>query len=87
LIAIALSLGLILILLVANEILCRQKNLEPETGRKTIHILVGSFIAFWPLYMSWREIQFLSLALLAGIFISYRFGIFGAIHNVRRRTR
>lgn len=85
-IAVALSLGLILILLVGNEILCRKKNLEPETGRKIIHILVGSFIAFWPLYMDWREIQILSLVLFIGIFISYRFGIFGSIHNVRRRT-
>ncbi len=84
--AIVLSLGLILIILVANELLCRSKNLQPETGRKTIHILIGSFIAFWPLYMSWRQIQLLSLVLLAGVFISYQFGVFGAIHNVKRRT-
>lgn len=84
--AIALSLGLILFMLVGNEILCRKKSIEPETGRKTIHILVGSFIAFWPLYMSWESIRILSLALLAGVAISYQFGVFGAIHNVKRRT-
>lgn len=84
--AIALSLGLILLILVANEVLCRYKNLEPETGRKIIHISVGSFIAFWPLYMTWHQIQLLSLALFIGVFISYQFGVFGSIHNVKRRT-
>lgn len=84
--AIALSLGLILLILVDNEILCRKKNIEPETGRKIIHILVGSFIAFWPLYMSWHEIQLLSVALFLGVLVSYQFGVFGAIHNVKRRT-
>lgn len=84
--AIALSLALILFLLVGNEILCRKKNIEPETGRKTIHISVGSFIAFWPLYMSWREIQVISLILFIGVLVSYQFGVFGAIHNVKRRT-
>lgn len=84
--AIVISLGLILFLLVANEIFCRHKSLEPETGRKIIHIVVGSFIAFWPLYMTWFQIQLLSLALFVGVFISYQFGVFGAIHNVKRRT-
>lgn len=84
--AIALSLGLILLLLVANEVLWRKKELEPETARKIIHITVGTFIAFWPLYMSWQTIQILSLALLAGVAVSYQFGVFGAIHNVSRRT-
>ncbi|HEX5797164.1 MAG TPA: hypothetical protein VFX86_02115 [Candidatus Saccharimonadales bacterium] len=84
--AIILSLALILFLLVANEILCRRKELEPETGRKIIHILVGTFVAFWPLYMSWLTIQILSLILFAGVAISYQFGVFGSIHNVKRRT-
>jgi phytol kinase len=84
--AIVLSLGLILLLLVGNELLWRKKSLEPETARKIVHISVGSFIAFWPLYMSWTTIQVLSLALLAGVAISYQFGVFGAIHNVKRRT-
>lgn len=84
--AVLLSLGFILALLVGNEILCRKKELEPETGRKIVHIVAGSFIAFWPLYMSWQTIQLLCLALLIGVLISYQFGVFGAIHNVARRT-
>lgn len=84
--AIISSLGLILILLVANEFYWRRGKLEPETARKIIHILVGSFIAFWPLYMSWQAIQLLCLALFVGVLISYQFGVFGAIHKVPRRT-
>jgi phytol kinase len=84
--SVALSLLLILILLVGNEILCRKKSIEPETGRKIIHILVGTFIAFWPLYMSWKTIQILSALLFIGVAVSYQFGIFGSIHNVKRRT-
>jgi phytol kinase len=84
--SVALSLLLILILLVGNEILCRKKSIEPETGRKIIHILVGTFIAFWPLYMSWKTIQILSAVLFIGVAVSYQFGIFGSIHNVNRRT-
>lgn len=84
--AIVLSLGLILLLLVANELLWREKKLEPETARKIVHIAAGSFIAFWPLYMSWLTIQILCVLLLAGVAVSYQFGVFGAIHNVKRRT-
>jgi phytol kinase len=79
------SLFAIFSLLVVCEILWRRGNFEPETARKLIHILVGSFIAFWPLYMSWQTIQLLSLALFIGVFLSYEFGVFGAIHHTRRR--
>lgn len=85
-IPILLSLALIFVLLVGNEILCRKKSIDPETGRKIIHILVGSFIAFWPLYMSWDDIRIISAILFVGVFASYQLGVFGAIHNVKRRT-
>ncbi|HYF96537.1 MAG TPA: hypothetical protein VD947_00695 [Patescibacteria group bacterium] len=84
--AIILSLLVILALLVSSEFYWRKGKLEPETARKIIHILVGSFIAFWPLYMSWQTIQILSVLLLAGVLASYQFGVFGAIHKVPRRT-
>lgn len=83
---ILLSLAIILVILVVIEIIWRSGDISPEAGRKTIHILVGSFIAFWPLYMSWQTIQILSGLLFLGIVFSYIFGVFGAIHNVKRRT-
>lgn len=82
---IVLSLALIFLLLIATEVLWRRDKLEPETARKIIHILTGTFIAFWPLYMSWATIQALSLALFFGVFLSYELGVFGAIHHKRRR--
>lgn len=84
--AVILSLAIIFFLLIFVEILWRSNKLEPETARKIIHISVGSFIAFWPLYMSWLTIQLLCLALFAGIVLSYELGVFGAIHKVKRKT-
>ena len=84
--AIVLSLGLIFLLLIANEIAWRRGKLQAEEARKVIHVLVGVFIAFWPLYMSWRTIQVLSIFLFVGVLISYQFGVFGAIHNIKRKT-
>lgn len=83
---VVLSLGLIIILLLVNELAWRKGKLEAEEARKIIHVLVGAFIAFWPLYMSWRTIQILSIILFIGIFISYKYGVFGAIHKVKRKT-
>lgn len=83
---VVLSLGLIFVLLVINELAWRRGKLEAEEARKIIHVLVGAFIAFWPLYMSWRTIQILSIVLFLGIFISYKYGVFGAIHKVKRKT-
>lgn len=85
-IEITLSLGLIFLLLITNEIAWRRGKLQAEEARKAIHVLVGVFIAFWPLYMSWRTIQVLSIFLFFGILISYQYGVFGAIHNVKRKT-
>jgi phytol kinase len=82
----ALSLAVILVVLVAFEFFWRSGKLEPETARKLIHISVGSFIAFWPLYMSWTMIQVLCVLLFLGIATSYQLGVFGAIHSVTRRT-
>lgn len=84
--AVTLSLSAIAALLITTEVLWRKSKLEPETARKIIHILVGSFIAFWPLYMSWLTIQILCAVLFAGIFVSYQTGVFGAIHKVKRKT-
>ena len=80
------SLLAIFMLLAVSEVLWRRGKLKAETARKIIHIFVGSFIALWPLYMSWRTIQILSVLLFIGVLISYEYGVFGAIHKVKRRT-
>jgi dolichol kinase len=58
--------GIDLILMVA-EILWRRKILRGEYQRKFVHITAGTFIAFWPWLISFRSIQLIGLAMLAGI--------------------
>lgn len=84
--AAVISLGLIFLVLLIAEYLWRTQRLEAETSRKIIHIGVGSFIAFWPLYMSWSMIQLLSGILFLGILLSYQMGVFGAIHKIKQRS-
>jgi phytol kinase len=81
-----LSVLLIFVLLCMSESLWRAGLVRGERGRKLVHITVGTFIAFWPFYMSFQTIQLLSLAFLLTILISQKYHIFHAIHAVKRRT-
>src|SRR5689334_3081303 len=76
----------IFVFLVFIEVLARKKKIHGEVSRKIIHIVVGSFIAFWPFFMSFRKVQQLSLALLLVVIFSKFFHIFKSIHAVRRFT-
>ena len=73
-------------LLVICEYLWRSGRVKGETGRKLVHISVGSFVAFWPYFMTWRQIQFMALAFLVVVVLSQQRNIFKSIHQVRRRT-
>lgn len=64
----------------------RKGWLKNEIGRKFTHIIVGSFVAFWPLFLSWYQIFFLSAAFVAVVSASKYFGVFRAIHSVQRPT-
>ncbi len=86
-IEIILALGGVGVLIVVTEFLWRKKLLMPEVSRKIVHVVGGCSVAFWPYIMSFRTIQLLSLAMLVGIAISYRYKIFGSIHSVRRSTK
>lgn len=76
----------ILGLLIVIERLYRAKKLKPEEARKIIHIGTGVFIAFLPFYVGYSVIQYLSVALLAIILLSYKVGVFSAVHSVKRLT-
>jgi phytol kinase len=84
--ALALTILVVCILLVFNELWWRKHPIHSEFSRKFIHVTVGSFVAFWPYFLSWHEIQFLSIAFLAGIALSKYLNIFQAIHSVQRPT-
>jgi phytol kinase len=71
-------------LLVVNEIWWRHSRTPNELNRKFVHITVGSFVAFWPFFLSWHEIVGLSVAFLVVVGISKYLHIFNAIHSVTR---
>ena len=81
-----LSLAAIFILLITNELLWRKRSSgqHNEHHRKFIHILVGSFVAFWPYYLSWKDIRYISLAFLIVVGLSKLLNIFTSIHEVER---
>lgn len=84
--ALAFTVFLIFLVLVLNELWWRRHTMHSELSRKFIHISVGSFVAFWPFFLSWRSIQFLSVAFLVGVGVSKYLNIFRAIHSVTRPT-
>jgi phytol kinase len=81
-----LGIGPIFILLVLSEILWRVKLLRGEFARKVLHILIGSYVAYWPFFMSFTFIQIISVAFIVGVVVSHKLGIFHAINDVKRKT-
>jgi dolichol kinase len=72
--------------LICAEYMSRFKGVHSELTRKFVHILVGIFVAFWPFFLSWGQIQFLSIAFLVVVGVSVKFHIFRSIHAVERNT-
>jgi phytol kinase len=66
------------------EYLTRTKGMHAELSRKLVHITVGTFAAFWPFFLSWRQIQVLSIIFLIGMVMSVRLHLFRSIHDVER---
>jgi phytol kinase len=83
---VVLSVLIVFLILMCSEIGWRRHLLKGELGRKFVHILVGSFVAFWPFFMSWTQIRLLSVAFLIIVIISDKLKIFKAIHSVQRPT-
>jgi phytol kinase len=76
----------VFLILVTSELGWRRGWLHGEFGRKFVHILVGSFVAFWPFYMTWGEIRLLSAAFLVVVAFSNWLKIFKVISSVQRPT-
>lgn len=71
-------------ILIFAEYLSRLKQIHAELTRKLVHVAVGTFVAFWPFFLTWRQIQFLSLAFFVVVCLSIRMDIFRSIHAVKR---
>jgi phytol kinase len=77
----------VFLLLLIGELWWRKQRLTTtEFTRKFVHITVGTFVAFWPFFLSWHEIRWLSLAFLLIVVVSKYLKIFKAIHTVQRPT-
>jgi len=84
--ALLLTVLAVLALLLINELWWRSRDVHTEFGRKFIHVTVGGFVAFWPFFLSWRQIELLSLAFLVVVIASKYLRLFQAIHSVQRPT-
>ena len=84
--AVITCLGGIFAILIISEILYKQKILQGEYLRKFVHISSGTFIAFWPWLISWRQIQAISLAMLAVVICNHRRKTIHMGGNIKRRT-
>jgi phytol kinase len=73
-------------LLLVGEALYRRTETSEEFSRKFVHVTVGSFVAFWPFFLRWRDILALSVAFLAVVGLSRFLNVFNAIHSVQRPT-
>jgi phytol kinase len=84
--SILLTILAVLMLILIGEFWWRRQQLETEFTRKFVHITVGSFVAFWPFFLSWHEIRLLSVAFLVVVAASKYLRLFRAIHSVQRPT-
>ena len=80
------AVAVVFLIVVFAEYLSRYKGVHSELTRKLVHIFVGMFVAFWPFFLGWGEIQLLSLLFLAVVIFSVRFRIFNSIHAVSRNS-
>lgn len=76
----------VFLLLLIGELWWRKQKLNTEFTRKFVHITVGTFVAFWPFFLSWNEIRLLSVAFLVVVGASKQMKLFRAIHTVQRPT-
>lgn len=76
----------VLVVLLASEVVWRRHDIDPEYARKLVHISVGSFVAFWPLFLTREEILGLSVVFMVAVLASKYLNIFKAIHSVQRPT-
>lgn len=73
-------------LLCVSELLWHYRHVHPEYTRKFVHISVGSLVAFWPFFLTRREIVALSLAFIGVLAVAKYLNIFRAIRSVQRPT-
>lgn len=84
--ALLLTILAVFLTLVISEVWWKSQRVHGEFSRKFVHITVGSFVSFWPYFLSRREILLLSAAFIVVVLISKHLNIFRSIHTVQRPT-
>ena len=82
----ALALVPVGIILFFSEFLWQKKIIIGERARKFIHILAGTWMAFWPLYLQFDGILILGCIALTLLIYSRITKLFHAIYSVNRKT-
>lgn len=75
---------LVFCVLVFAEYVSRAKRIHAELTRKFVHMSVGTFVAFWPFFLTWDQIKLLSIAFFIVVSLSIKFNVFRSIHAVDR---
>lgn len=78
--------AVVFFLLILAELLRRKNIIKGEISRKFVHISVGSFVAFWPFFLTWNEIRIMCAAFIVVVLIDRHLHIFKSVHSVKRRT-
>lgn len=85
-ISIVVALSAVFLLLILAESLRSRKIIRGELARKFVHMSVGTFVAFWPFFMSWQEIRIMCVAFLLVVIVDRKLKVFKSVHSVKRRT-
>lgn len=73
-------------LLILSEIMWRARIIRGEAARKFLHIIIGSYVAYWLYFLTFEQIELLAVAMLVGVSISHKYHIFHAITDIKRKT-
>lgn len=68
------------------EVARANKWVSGERARKIIHILIGVWGAWLPLWLGWRSIIVLGCMLFFGVLVANHLKLFKSIHSVGRST-
>lgn len=75
----------VLAVLIVAELLWRSGKLRGESNRKLVHIVIGTFIASWPYFLSWPQIGLLALGGLLLVLLAGQSKHFHVGYDVNRR--
>ena len=73
-------------LLFTAELMWHRKYISGEYARKFVHILGGSFVAFWPYFLSFQQIRWIAFATVIFWLLTRTMHISYALHDIKRSS-